>query len=404
MNKKKLLFVIHRLDAGGAEKSIVSLLNSLPLDHLDIDLLAYKPTGIFRTQIPKGVNFVETPSEIICETEKITNIRFWKNCTIKLLFLKVLCIVMNRFRGKNSRMKMSHNQFYNEFWKPYIPVLDKEYDVAISYIDGCNYYVIDHVKAKKKILWCHNDYNKLDLIPDYDLQYYNKCDHACTISEICCQSLRDNFPSIAEKFEVVENISSSRIIFAQANMLEEQQKEHDGYKDDKRIKLLSMGRLVEQKGYDMAIEAAKKLKDRGLDFCWYIIGDGELRETLKSKIIKNKIDDCFILLGVRSNPYPYIKQADIFVMPSRYEGKSIALDEAKILRKPIIVTKYPSVYDAIEDRAEGIIVDINADSIADGITELVQNSYLQQKLTAQLASCDYSNEKQVVGRFLKLIN
>lgn len=404
MAPKKLLFAIHRLGAGGAEKSLVSLLNSLPLEKYEVDLMANDPTGIFRDQIPKCVHVLEPAKEVICLGEKITKKNFWLHATPRIFMLKILCIIGNFLRSKENRKRMSHNQYYNEFWKKHIPDFTKRYDVAISYMDGVNYLVIDHIHASRKILWCHNDYNKLDYMAGYDAFYYNKAYRVCTISEICRQSLVENFPDLKNKFEVVENISSTRIIRMQADMQDEINTANDGFIQDDRFKLVSVGRLSEQKGFDYAIDAAKILKGKGLNFCWYILGEGDLRKSLEAQIRKNDVSDCVRLLGIRSNPYPYIKRADLYVMPSRYEGKSIALDEAKILCKPIVVTKYPSVYDAIENEKNGLLVDINAEAIAEGIARLLRDAELRKQFETNLATEDCSNEKRVVEKFLRLLN
>ena len=403
MDKKKILFVIHRLDAGGAEKSLISLLNSLPLESFEIDLLAVDPKGIFRNQVPAAINIVKAPCELVGQNAPINQKRFWKNVTLKILCIKIYCIICNHFRGKKSKKGMCHSQYYNKIWKHYVPENPKEYDVAVSYIDGMNYYVIDHVKAKKKILWCHNDYNKLDLIPEYDLSYYEEADKICTISEQCKKSLLDNFPNLYSKIKVVENILSPHMIFEQANLLEEIKLSSDGFLDDKRFKIVSIGRLAQQKGLDFAVDSAKILLSKGLNFCWYILGEGELRGQLEEAVKREGVSDVIKFIGIRSNPYPYIKNADLYVMPSRYEGKSIALDEAKILCKPIVVTRYPSVGDAIINGKDGLIVDINAQAIADGIMKLYNDKNLCNTFIRNLELEDCGNEKQVVTKFLELL-
>lgn len=404
MYKKKILFVIHGLNAGGAEKSLVSLLNSLPLENYDIDLMAIDPTGIFRDQIPHSVNLVDAPVELVCQSVRILSRRFWRHANVKMIMLKFASIIGWHLYCRKTKLQKSHDQYYNEIWKRYIPGYSKSYDIAISYIDYTNYYVIDHIKAKKKILWCHNDYNKLEYIPDYDYSYYKSAYKICTISELCKQALISNFPKLIDKFEVVENISSARIISVQATMMDEIQTANDGFLEDNRFKLVSVGRLSEQKGFDYAIDAAKIMKDKGVEFCWYVLGEGALRKKLEEQIRKNNVNDCIKFIGIRSNPYPYIRLADIYVMPSRYEGKSIALDEAKILCKPIVVTNYPSVFDAIEDGKNGLIVKMDALSIAETIMRLHNDTLLQRNFINNLESENCSNEKQVVAKFLKIIN
>lgn len=400
---KHIIFVIHKLGAGGAEKSLVALLNSLPLNEFNVDLIAIDPHGIFRDQVPNQVHIIKAPKELICQSSRITSKTFWRATNFRTLALKILCIICCKLRNKRSKLTKSHDQFYNDFWKNAIPNLQNYYDVAISYMDCVNYYVIDHINAGKKILWCHNDYNKLDLVSEYDRNYFALADNICTISERCRMSLLENFPQFADKIEVIENISSSKLINAQATNLEEMRLAGDGFVDDKRFRIVSIGRLAEQKGFDYAIDAARILSDGGLDFCWYILGEGSLRKELESRALRLNVADCIKFIGVRSNPYSYINKSDIFVMPSRYEGKSIALDEAKILCKPIVVTNYPSVCDAIVNEKNGLIVEISAQAIAAGIKRLYDNKSLRDTFVSELRLEDCSHEKTITDKFLGLL-
>lgn len=401
--KIKLLFVIHRLDVGGAEKSFVSLLNSLPEGQFDITVKAQKTNGIFRQYIPDGVKVSELPADYICMAERISNVNFWRHASLRTVWLKAMCIIGCHLRGKESKSRMSHEQFYNEFWKKHMSDVKERFDVAVSYMDCTNYYVIDHVNAARKILWCHNDYNKLDYNAAYDTYYYNKADKVCTISQTCLNSLLSNFPSMTDKFDVVENISSKKMILAQSYSLDEMRSSEDGFFADERFKILSIGRLSEQKGFDMAVDAASILKGRGVRFCWYILGIGFSQKDLEEQVKRNDVSDVVKFIGVRSNPYPYMRMSDMFVMSSRYEGKSIALDEAKILCKPIVSTNYPTVGDALTDGVNGMIVDMSAMALADGIWSLYNDERKRQRLSDNLSEENCDNADMVVSKFLDLV-
>lgn len=398
----RIFFIIHRIGAGGAEKSLISLLNFLPRDKMEIDLMIFDDSGMFINQIPNDVNIIKPPKELIQIIAKLNSSLFLKTFSLKMFLKKMHCII--GYKLFNTHKKYSLSQYYWYIAHKAIPQFHKQYDVVISYMDGyCNWYAIEKVDAKKKLLWVHNDYNKYNYAPSFDYKFFEKADKVITISEKCKQSLIDNFPKLSNKFTVIENISSANIIKAQSENIDEMKNSKDGFLNNNRFKILSIGRLMEQKGYDLAIDATKILKDNGLDFCWYILGDGPLRKKLESYANNKNVSDYIKFIGLRSNPYAYIKRADLYVMPSRYEGKSIALDEAKILCKPILVTKYPSVYDAIKDKENGYIVDINAESIANGILELYNNTSLRDKLCSELYKEDNCNIKFVVNEFLNLI-
>lgn len=400
---KSILFVIPDMKAGGGQKSLLSLLNSFPTDKYRVDLMVIKKEGIFLSQIPKEITLVEAPKELISFYSSVTEKIFWSNFNIKCFCLKMLSIIGFRFHLLGNKRRGCQQQLLYRFWNKFIPNEKKHYDVAVSYIDDTNYYVIDHIIADKKILWCHNDYNKLPYVASFDNSYYEKADKICTISDICKNVLIDNFPKEKEKITVVENISSSRLIKQQADILPHSVKSSEEFFNDKTFKIISIGRLSEQKGFDYAIDSAKLLKQNNIDFHWYIIGEGPLREKLENQINENGLDGIVKLIGLRANPYPYIKDADIFVMTSRYEGKSIALDEAKILCKPIVVTKYPTVFDSITDGVNGKLVDLTPQDIADGIKILYENTSLSNLFVENLSKEQCGNEMYVINIFLTLI-
>ena len=176
------------------------------------------------------------------------------------------------------------------------------------------------------------------------------------------------------------------------------------FEEQNRVKLLSVGRLGAQKGFDLAIKSAKILKDRGVDFIWIILGEGPDRKKLQEQIDADELNNNVKLIGIRSNPYVYIKKCDIFVQTSRFEGKSIVLDEAKIFCKPIVVTNYPTVGDSIVDGQNGLIVEMDECSIADGIQRLLENTILAESFVSELRKAE-GNEKELnryIGNMLDI--
>lgn len=153
----------------------------------------------------------------------------------------------------------------------------------------------------------------------------------------------------------------------------------------------------------MAITAAAQLKRQGVRFKWYVIGNGTLEKSLRKQIKKENVEDCFILLGVRENPYPYIKNCDFVVQSSRYEGKSVVLDEAKILCKPIVATAYPTVKDQVEDGKEGLVVEMSPNGIAQGVKQMIENEVLRKNIEQYLSHHEYGNQNEV-QKYMDLID
>ena len=206
--------------------------------------------------------------------------------------------------------------------------------------------------------------------------------------------LKSIFPEYIDKIIFLPNLVSSKSIYKQSEMHYPRE-----YRNESGVILLSIGRLTKLKGFNLAIEAAKLLKEKGIKFKWFILGDGELQSELEKQIEKLNVSDCVELLGVRNNPYPYIKNATIIVQTSMYEGKSMVLDEAKILNKPIVVTRYDTVSDQISDD-EGLIVDMNGDAIATGIEQMIQR---REHYIQFLSKNEYGNQK-LINEYYKVFN
>ncbi len=392
----KVFISINGLRCGGAEKSLISFLNEIPKEYirnheLEVDLLVLYKKGYFFNNVPDWINWLDTDDYLDGLFEN-TKEHFRNPVSLLVLMKKIGAKV----KMKISKPKNASNvQHIWSCWKDIIPEQKKEYDLAISYVDGfSNYYVIDKVKAPRKILWVHNEYEKLNYNQTFDELYFDKADAIVTISDRCKSSLVTYFPRMKEKIHMIPNISSPKSIW---QMAEEDINEDFG-KDNS---IVSIGRLSEQKGFDLAIDAAEKLRTK-IDFTWYIIGEGELKEFLQERIDAKGLNKNVFLVGNRNNPYPYIQKAKIFVQTSKYEGKSIVLDEAKILEKPIIVTNYTTAKDSIIDGKNGIIVEHDAGQLASMIEKLLNNQDLQNEFAKNLKA-ERLRTSKYIDKYLNLI-
>lgn len=378
---KKLLIVMSTLYNGGAEKSLVNFLNELPEDKYEVDLLLFKREGMFLKQVPEFVTVLETP-------EKVKKLYGNLKGAGMLMPVKLLGTVVSKVMSKNFREQKSIRWKY--FYGSSIPKLQKHYDAAMAYISGeILYYLDEKVEADRKIVWIHNDYKAAKHPRKYDYPHLKNMDYIVSISDMCVNILKDEFPEFADKIGYLPNITSSVVIEKRSEEFYPQEFEKDCFN------ILSIGRLSEQKGFDMAIEAVGKLKDINKKFKWYIIGNGELEDELLSQIEKAGLQEKVVLLGTRDNPYPYIKNCSLFVQPSRYEGKSVVLDEAKILGVPIMATNYPTVGDQLINGTEGIVVDMNPEGIAKGIKDILEKTTDMEKCVAYLKSHEYGNQSEI---------
>jgi glycosyltransferase involved in cell wall biosynthesis len=396
--KKNLLFVIPSLTAAGGEKSLVSLLSQIDYDLFNVDLFLLKHDGMFMEFVPKEVNILALP-----ESYKLFALPLYKSMTklllkgkIKIFYNRMMFALRNRCSG-NTSINEQHN------WKHLassLNVLKKQYDVAIGFLEKTSiYFCVEKVDAIQKIGWIHIDYDKLGMDSDFDIKYFKRLDQIITVSEECGVTLEKRFPQLKKKIKVIYNIVSPTMINNMAN-----QESIDIYKKkNNEIIILSIGRLHYQKGFDLAIASCKLLIERGYNIKWHIIGEGEERRNLTNLIKKNKLEKNVKLLGLKSNPYPFIKQADIYAQTSKFEGKSIAIDEAKILNKPIIVTNFSTAKDQINNGIDGLIVDMEPAAFADGIEKLIKDRRIREKFEYNLSTSKLGTEDEI-NKLYEILN
>lgn len=385
---KRILFVIPSMRIGGAEKSLANLLNLIDLNEYDINLLMFKPGGDFLQQIPSGIHILKTDPSLFYAYKCDKNVFSCKagiRSEILRIFSTVVCKILY---GNCARQKR-----WTKFYKTLLPKLDSEYDVAIGYLEGdVSYYVIDKVNAKRKILWVHSNFDNIKKNEDASVykEYFREADKVVSISDKCVQVLQDNYPDMRNKFVFLPNLTSSVVLKNTAKAAIDEKFLKDIFN------IVSVGRLTEAKGFDMAIDALKILKERKVPVHWWIVGDGELRECLEKQVRNNGIEQYLTFLGSKSNPYPYMNNADLIVQTSRWEGKSVVLDEAKILGKPILATAYATVKDQVINGKEGVIVEMNAEAIALEIEHLIKDKSTLKSIQQYLMNHDYGNQNEII--------
>lgn len=386
---KKILFVIHSLGFGGAERSLVNLLNELPREKYEVELLLFQRKGSFLTQLPDWVKVLDTPRELNCLYGPLKKAGA---LAIPKVLGKLCSKVARRTYKERNAWRWKH------VFRRLIPRLSTHYDVAVAYTGvEIQYFVADCVTADKKIVFIHNDYRTAGYSARDDEPYFAQMDAIATISPQCLQVLEEEFPQYKEKLYCLENITSSKVIRDRAMEFDPPEYRAQG------SMLLSVGRLGHQKGFDIAVDAARILKDRGVQFQWYILGEGGLREKLQKQIDGHGLTEEFVLLGARSNPYPYMRACDVLVQSSRYEGKSVVLDEAKMLCKPIVSTAYPTVGDQVIDGLEGLVTAMSAEGVAEGIIKMLEDAALWERVTSYMSAQEYGNQQEV-EKYMKLLD
>ena len=387
----KVLISSFDMEVGGVERSLISMLNNFDYENNNIDLMLYKHKGDFMKLLPKRPNLLPEVDAYTSFRKSIAQL--FKERKFKLAIARGKAkLEANKIANENNFLDSGYIQM-QLMWKyslPYLPKLDKEYDVAISYL-WPHYFVSEKVKAKRKIAWIHTDYSTIATDIDMDLKMWNKFDYIIAVSEDCKNAFLKKYPSLKEKVKVMENITSPKFI---RKMAEEDIEEN--IKEDDSFKLVSVARLSHAKGIDNAVKALKLLHDRGLtNIKWYVVGYGGDEEMIRNIIKENNLEDSFILLGKKINPYPYIEACDLYVQPSRYEGKAVTVGEAQILGRPVIITNYTTAKSQVRENIDGYICELSVEGIANGIEKLYKDKNLRTKLSDNCKKTNYSNNNEL---------
>jgi len=388
--RKKVFITIPSLAIGGAESALVSLLNSFDYSKYDVDLFLFNHTGENLLNIPKEVNLLpEIKQYSGLEGPIINNIKTLNfGVALGRLYGKVFSKLYNKFHHwkDSSFVPFQLSQRFSKFC---LPRISKEvvYDVAVSFLSP-HYIVAEKVNAKKKFAWIHTDYSTMHNYVSSEIKMWNKYDNIISISEKCTDAFCSKFPQLKEKIVLIENITQKSMVNKNADS-----ESVELYKQG--TSLLSVGRFAYPKNFDNVPEIASIIKSKSIDFKWYIIGYGGEEPVIRSKIKEFGMEDTVIILGKKENPYPYIKACDIYVQPSRYEGKAVTVCEALILNKPVVITNYATAHSQIRDGVDGVIVPMDNQGCAEGLANVMNDKKLQNKLIENVKLTDYSNEHEI---------
>lgn len=390
---------MHYMELGGAETALIGMLQSMDYTKYDVDLFLYAHRGEMMQFIPDEVNLLPEIREyahIECSMKRALMDGCWG-----VLYgrLKAKWLTRRYKQKKGVTESVAGLQYAADCVSPYLPTLYKfgEYDLAISFLTPHN-IVRDKVKAKKKICWIHTDYTRIDVNAELDLPVWTSYDHIMSISSDVTKTFLQVFPSLNEKIIEMENILPVEFVRLRAKEFDALPELNDYLMGGKnRLVILSIGRYSHQKNFDNIPDICRRVLEQGVDLHWFLIGYGD-EETIRQKIKEAGMEQHVIILGKRSNPYPYIKACDIYVQPSRYEGKAVTVREAQMLCKPVVVTDYPTANSQIQNGVDGVIVPLNNEDCARGMVDFIRNKKLQTSIVDYLRWHDYGN----VGEIEKL--
>lgn len=398
--KPRILFVMHYLELGGAEKSLVGLLQAIDYSRFDVDLFLYSHRGELMREIPNEVR-------LLPETAPYASIE----CPVRDALRKGQWgVVWGRLKAKWQYKKYARRmhpkdgsaifQYVMNAVEPHLPSLSQwgEYDIAVSFLTPHN-VVLKKVRAKRKACWIHTDYTQIDVNAALELPVWSGYDHIVSISADVTKAFLSVFPTLKDKIVEIHNILSADFVRSRAEEMTAEEVAREMPREEGVINLLSVGRFSHAKNFDNVPTICKiinsQLSIANRQCRWYLIGYGGEEPLIRQRIAEEGMEEKVIILGKRENPYPFIKACDVYVQPSRYEGNAVTVREAQILCKPVIVTNYATAASQIQNGIDGIIVPMDNEGCAKGISSFIQDKAKQERVINYLHTYDYGYSSEV---------
>ncbi len=391
--KKKLLITACSLEIGGIERSLIGLLDALDYETYDVDVLLFSRKGELLQYVSPQCRLLPEIPQCATLLRPVKTVLRQGHFLLGAARIRTHWTLSRKYKAVDDPQTADGVTFavLQMFWDTsvrFMPKLPGEYDAAISFM-WPHHYVAKKVRARKKFAWVHTDYTRAILDKEKDAAIWEQFDGIAAVSDECGAAFLQVYPQFRDRVTTIENILPQA--FVQNSALEFEPEE---MREPDVPKLVSVGRLCYPKAYDRAARVARILKDRGVPFCWYIVGFGAEEEKLRALIRELDVGDRFLLLGKKSNPYPYIRVCDLFVQPSRYEGKAVTVREAQMLAKPVLITDFRTARSQVRDGIDAVIVPQDETVIADAIESLLADEDRRRTLSENARAADYGNASE----------
>ena len=383
---RNVLIASFDMELGGVERSLLNMLHEFDYHSNEVDLMLYRHQGELLEFLPDDVHLLkESP---VYKTYRMPIRAVIKAGKIHLAAIRLFA-KWKAAKGDASENGYKQMQFMWKYALPFLPKRKKKYDVAISYL-WPHYYVAKKVNAHLKIAWVHTDFSMAETDVEMDIAMWKEFDYIVAVSKKCELRFLEKYPMLRKKMMVIENITAPGIVRRLAT-----EKVENPMDTDTRFKLVTVARLSHAKGIDQAVCALRLIKDKGYNFAWYVVGYGGDEAMVRELIAKENLEDDFFLLGKKINPYPFMKAADLYVQPSRYEGKAVTVGEAQILAKPVLITNYPTAGSQVDDGVDGVICDLSVEGIVDGVVRVYDDPNLRKNLQTNCEKVNYHNHTEL---------
>jgi glycosyltransferase involved in cell wall biosynthesis len=383
--KKRVLIAMQYMEIGGVERSLLGLLDAFDHERFEVDLFLYRHSGELMRFIPPRVRVLSEIAAYTTLTRPIVEILregYWR-IALGRMWAKMRAWIFGL--AGDERENHSIYQYVADATTRFLPPVAPgiEYDLAISFIAPHN-IVRDKVRARRRVAWIHTDYSNIAIDTRREARVWGAFDTIAAISGEARARFVERFPVLAPRVVVIENILSVESVKQQAALGAATFEAPEG-----AIKILTVGRFCHPKAFDNAVRICALLVREGVPVMWYAIGYGD-RTPIDAAIVECEMQDRFVVLGKKENPYPWIAACDIYVQPSRYEGKAVTVREAQILGRPVAITAFPTSAGQLRDGVDGVIVPMDVSGAARGIGALIKDKALQEHLQRNCAASDYS--------------
>ena len=386
---KRILILHFNMELGGAESSLLGLLDTIDYSKYEVDLFLLSHSGEFMPLMNDNVNLLPEISSYKALTQPISaNLR---SGHIGIAFAR--CYARMRSALSRGALHLSHNykQYFHKLCMPYLPEIPGVYDLAISFNDP-HYIIGKKVSAKVKLAWFHTDASRIQFCDDIEKEMWGMSDYVVNVSEDCKVAFdRSHLFLDMSHSLVIENILSKQMVLKRSVEFNPNKEMVSGMS----TVLLSIGRFSTQKNFDNVPDICLRLIESGLDIKWYLIGYGGDEPRIRQKIAEAGMEERVIILGKKDNPYPYLRACDLYVQPSRYEGKAVTVREAQLLEKPVVITNYATSGSQLEDGVDGVVVPMDNAGCAAGIAALLRDPARMRRLSENCKRRDYTNSAEV---------
>lgn len=396
--KKKILFVMNGMNIGGAERALLGLLSAIDYEKYSVDLFLLSHRGELMGYIDERVNILPRDKRLSIYARPLKSVIKSGNFSA----------AWGRIRAKYAAKKFNKKhcfrqsscvelEYSHKYTVKNLPMINPEvtYDLAVSFITP-HYIVAQKVNAKKKVAWIHTDYSSIEIDAESEFKMWNAYNRIISISESVTEGFLTKFPLLKDKITVIEHIIPRDFIHSQAESIEAYTADESMPHSDGVINFLSIGRFCFAKNFDNVPEICKLIREKGVDVKWYLIGFGPDETLIREKIEEFGMQEHVIILGKKTNPYPYLVKCDYYIQPSRYEGSAVTVCEALAMHKTVIVADYLTAESQIKNGIDGIIVPQENIPCADAIYDFINNYELQEKIKKNVAENDYTKKQEVL--------